>query len=230
MIKINADDFGRNSVANRNIIECFNNGLINSATIMMNMPDTKNAIKFAKEKGFLGKLGVHIVLDEGIPLTTAMRNFRKFCDNDGTYKKNIPRHQYLNREERKIIYDEVIAQINSAKKNGLYPTHLDSHRHRHQDFWVALAVKKAAIDSGIGYIRRHKSGAGLMRSMYACFIDLYYKIGSSIKTSDCFYSIFKYPDNLHQNNLYIEIMCHPENKEDVEALYVLKEKLKNCNT
>ena len=46
-IIINADDFGLNSSVNKAIVESFNNGLINSTTLMANMPGFEEAVEMA---------------------------------------------------------------------------------------------------------------------------------------------------------------------------------------
>lgn len=56
MIKliVNADDFGLTEGTNYGIIDGHINGLVNSTTMMMNMPGTEHAVHLAKEYKTLG--------------------------------------------------------------------------------------------------------------------------------------------------------------------------------
>ena len=49
-VVINSDDFGFSRCINKGIIEAFNEGLISTTTIMINMPCAENAINLWKEK------------------------------------------------------------------------------------------------------------------------------------------------------------------------------------
>ena len=47
-IYINADDFGLGTSVNKAIVECFNSGIINSTTLMANMPGFDEAIELLR--------------------------------------------------------------------------------------------------------------------------------------------------------------------------------------
>ena len=49
-VVINSDDFGFSRCINKGIIEAFNEGLISTTTIMINMPCAENAINLWKER------------------------------------------------------------------------------------------------------------------------------------------------------------------------------------
>ncbi|MBO5102478.1 MAG: ChbG/HpnK family deacetylase, partial [Clostridia bacterium] len=46
---LNADDFGLSPSVNKGIVEAFQQGIISSATMMMNTPYTDEAIELAKK-------------------------------------------------------------------------------------------------------------------------------------------------------------------------------------
>ena len=54
---INADDFGYSDSVNAAVAECFDRGLVNRTTIMVNMPCCEAAAETAKEHGFLIRWG-----------------------------------------------------------------------------------------------------------------------------------------------------------------------------
>src|SRR5574344_1268555 len=84
-IIINADDFGYSHSVNEAIVECFKRRYITQTTIMTNMPFYDEAITYAKENNLMDKIGLHINLDEGFPLTDDIKRNRKFCNSNGEY-------------------------------------------------------------------------------------------------------------------------------------------------
>ena len=85
MIKliVNADDFGLTEGTNYGIIDGHINGLVNSTTMMMNMPGTEHAVRLAKEYNLLG-VGVHLVLTAGEPL---LGDVPSLVGSDGSFHK-----------------------------------------------------------------------------------------------------------------------------------------------
>lgn len=127
MIKliVNADDFGLTEGTNYGIIDGHINGLVNSTTMMMNMPGTEHAVHLAKEYKTLG-VGVHLVLTAGEPL---LKNVPSLVGTDGSFhKQGIVREGNIDPEE---VEREWTAQIEKFLSYGLIPTHLDSHHHVH---------------------------------------------------------------------------------------------------
>lgn len=127
MIKliVNADDFGLTEGTNYGIIDGHINGLVNSTTMMMNMPGTEHAVRLAKEYNLLG-VGVHLVLTAGEPL---LGDVPSLVGSDGSFhKQSVVREGNINPEE---VEREWTAQIEKFLSYGLTPTHLDSHHHVH---------------------------------------------------------------------------------------------------
>lgn len=122
---VNADDFGLTRGVNYGIIDAHVNGLVNSATMMMNMPGTEHAVQLAKEYRALG-VGVHLVLTAGKPLLSDVPTLVK---EDGSF------HSQSTMREGNIDPDDAEreweAQIEKFLSYGLTPTHLDSHHHVH---------------------------------------------------------------------------------------------------
>ena len=58
---LNADDFGLSPSVNKGIVEAFQQGIISSATMMMNTPYTDEAIELAKKHN-LKNIGIHLNL------------------------------------------------------------------------------------------------------------------------------------------------------------------------
>ncbi|EEL48503.1 hypothetical protein bcere0022_42440 [Bacillus cereus Rock3-44] len=122
---VNADDFGLTEGTNYGIIEGHVNGIVNSTTMMMNMPGVEHAVRLAKEHKTLG-VGVHLVLTAGKPL---LSDAPSLISADGFFhKQSVVREGNINPEE---VEREWTAQIEKFLSYGLTPTHLDSHHHVH---------------------------------------------------------------------------------------------------
>ncbi len=67
-IIINADDFGLCDGVNEAVAQAHSDGILTSATIMVNMPAAEKAVKIAKKLPSLG-IGVHLNLTEGRPIS-----------------------------------------------------------------------------------------------------------------------------------------------------------------
>lgn len=123
---VNADDFGYSKGVNYGIIEAHLNGIVNSATMMMNMYAVEHGVELAKKYPTLG-LGVHLVLTAGKPLEN---NLKTIIDENGSFLKNSfwYGNPNVNVEEVEREWD---AQIKRFLSYDLNPSHLDSHHHVH---------------------------------------------------------------------------------------------------
>ena len=72
-IIINADDFGMSAEANKAIVEAFEKNVISSTTLMANMSGFNEACELAHRHRLLGKIGVHLNLTSGYPLSEPIR-------------------------------------------------------------------------------------------------------------------------------------------------------------
>lgn len=155
-IIINADDFGYNATVNRAIIKSFQRGLISSSSLMANMPGFEDAIGLVREHPFLqGKLGIHLNLTEGYPLSAAIRACPRFCHPSSghfIYDRGASLF-FLNAREQKAIYEELMAQLERVLSAGIRPSHLDSHHHIHTEWAIARLVARLGQAYGIRKIR-----------------------------------------------------------------------------
>ena len=215
MIKliINADDFGYSPLVNAAIVKAFADGLISSTTLMPNMPGFEDAISFIHNGRIPTKsTGIHLNLFEGNPLTERMKECRVFCNEDGRFHgKRIPFS--APRHCLETVTQELETQIQKALETGLTFTHLDSHAHRHTNWYVGKAVIDLARKHGISAIRqttnlgKSNSPRTLLRLLYNL------RLGSLRKT--------RYFGNIPDINAayqricgitdggVVEIMCHP---------------------
>ncbi len=142
---INADDFGRTEEVNQAVSECFRMGYIDRTTLMVNMPYAEEAVKLAKEQGFVEHIGLHLNLTAGCPLTERIRRNSVFCDNEGNFHAGF-HHSLKNRlwmpsEQTAQMWEELEAQIKKYLEYGCTLKHVDSHHHVHTNLPVLKALR-----------------------------------------------------------------------------------------
>jgi predicted glycoside hydrolase/deacetylase ChbG (UPF0249 family) len=143
---INADDFGLCESNTLGIISAHKNGILTSATCMMNMPYAKLALEEASKYPDFG-VGIHLTLTVGSPL---IKGHKSFTDENGNFKKKkmYPGGQPLVDEEE--LYAEWKAQIEKfIEIAGKKPTHIDSHHHVHMLSGLNPIAKRLALEYDI---------------------------------------------------------------------------------
>lgn len=140
-VVINADDFGMSQPVSREIARCFEAGVISSTTIMANMPYFEGAVALAREQRFSDRVGVHLNLTEGRPLTNGLGLVQPEVAGLAVPDRPLWAPRALVRD----IHAELRAQVLRVIQAGIQPTHLDSHEHilRHLPYArVAIAVAR----------------------------------------------------------------------------------------
>lgn len=154
-IIINADDFGISECVNDAIIKSFKNGYINRTTVMVNMPGFEDACEKAKHNGLQNRVGLHLNLVEGKPLTKDIQ-LTSLCDENGYFSGNTlfgEKGYLLRNKEREAVAKEIDAQIKKFLEKGFSLKHLDSHRHTHCRPSVLPIVLSLAKENGFYSIR-----------------------------------------------------------------------------
>jgi chitin disaccharide deacetylase len=194
---VNADDFGYSRGVNNGIIDSHLYGIVNSATMMMNMPGTDHAIELAKKHPSL-QVGIHLVLTCGKPL---LKDVPSLVDENRNFK-----HLSLLQKNMDISLVELerewTAQIERFLASGLKLTHMDSHHHVHTIEEFLPVVQKLANKYKLPV---RTNGAERIKDVEAfsdlCLID-FYRDGV---TSNYFH---KLTESL-EDGKKIEVMCHP---------------------
>ena len=158
-VVINADDFGKDRVTTEAILQAFEMGAISQTTLMVNMPNADEAVRLAKEKGLGDRIGLHLNLVEGSPLTDGLRACRLFCDESGKFVGGgVLRSRRLLLPYRKeiaaLIHAECQAQIDKYLAYGLSLMHCDSHCHAHVRLPIARILFPLLEKAGIISVRR----------------------------------------------------------------------------
>jgi predicted glycoside hydrolase/deacetylase ChbG (UPF0249 family) len=147
---INADDFGLNAEENAVIVQAFRRGLISSATLMANMPGFAEACELIHREGLQGRVGLHVNLSYGRPLSADLAAEPLFCNAAGELDPRLPRHRlWLPRRVRAAVAEELQAQWQRCLNHGVRPSHLDSHQHTHNIWPIGEELARFAARQGV---------------------------------------------------------------------------------
>lgn len=156
-LHVHADDFGINESVSLCIAECFDRGWINETSLMVNMPYADKAVALAKEKGFANKVGLHLNLTLGTPLTDEIKHISLFCNPDGTFNRRFRRNTFsrffITAREKNALGKEILAQIEKFRSYGNLFNKIDSHHHVHTDWSIYRVLKPLAIGHGFKAMR-----------------------------------------------------------------------------
>lgn len=156
MIIINADDYGYDKTVTNAIIDAFSKQLITDTTMMANGEAYEYAIEMIREKSISDRIGFHMNLTEGEPLTEQIKKLKSFT-TDGRFHGNISRSCILNKDEKEAVYKEISAQMKKLIDSGIQISHADSHHHIHTVFSIAPIFLKVCKENGINKIRIHRN-------------------------------------------------------------------------
>ncbi len=194
---VNADDFGYSKGVTKGIVDAHTNGIVNSTTMMVNMPYAREAAELAKKNPRLA-VGIHLVLTCGKPLR---QDVPSLINENGLFQTQ---QQLINNES--VSLDEVERewreQIEQFLSFGLTLNHIDSHHHVHTFPKLQSVVKKLANEYNVS-VRR----------------DAEKEVEGTTPFSDLFFADF-YADGVTENyfvnlakrvtgDVTVEIMSHP---------------------
>lgn len=130
---VNADDFGQSYGINQGIIECFERGIVTSASLMVRWPAVLDAAAYARRNHSLD-LGLHLDLGE-------------WRLEGGDW---IPVYEVVSVEDESEIRAEATRQLDQfCELTGENPTHIDSHQHVHLRATASVVVFSLAQQLGI---------------------------------------------------------------------------------
>ena len=217
-IFINADDFGYHESVNQAIYRSFKLGLIQSTSMLVNMLGFDDAVRiFLFDPILSDKVGLHINLTEGYPLSNPIKSCPRFCDESGNfiYKREHPLF-FLSKQEKTAIYQEISEQIEKLRTAGIQPAHIDSHHHIHTEWPVFKIALHLAKQYGIQKIRIARNLGRqdhFIKKQYRNVLNIYLKYFGGRANSDFFGDIEDFAASSqikHEKNKLIEIMVHPK--------------------
>lgn len=190
-IIINSDDFGLTVSVNNAILESFNAGIISDTTMLVNKEGFEDAIqKIAGNEILQKRIGLHINLTDGRPITDGIKKCSRFCDSDGMYKYTRSSAIWsLTDDEKKAVYNEVKAQLGKCTSYGVHLSHIDSHHHVHTEWGILGVCLQAAKESGINKVRLTRnigSHISTPKKMYKAAFNFYIKNLAGFKSAQYF--------------------------------------------
>ncbi len=177
-IHVNADDFGKSAQVNRAIRDAFAAKYIDSTTLMVNMPGVSEACDIARAEGFADRVGIHLNLTEGMPLTKSIRRNPVFCDEDGSFNAEFYHDTrlrlFMDENAMAMIREELEAQFELFLSLGFTKLHVDSHHHVHTNLPIYRVLKELGAKYKYDYIRLSRNlyhGGSVPGNLYKCLYN-----------------------------------------------------------
>lgn len=140
---VNADDFGASSSINRAVIQAHQQGILTTASLMVNGAAADEAVALAKENPRLG-VGLHLSLAFGTSALPASE-IPDLVDAQGNFSNDPVAagcKYFFNARCREQIAREAAAQFEKFKATGLVMDHLNGHLHFHLHPTVFAEIAK----------------------------------------------------------------------------------------
>ncbi|MGO9241683.1 MAG: carbohydrate deacetylase [Bryobacteraceae bacterium] len=150
---INGDDFGLTEAVTDGIFQAHKDGVLTSASLIVNQPATEYAVGQLSRYPGLG-VGIHLNLSRGKPVLPRQA-VPSLVGSGGDFLSPEEMQSRLMRWNvcGKEVEAEYRAQIRLARALGVNPTHADSHHHMHLFFAAVIPFRKALEVEGIRSIR-----------------------------------------------------------------------------
>jgi len=215
---INADDFGLTSGVNRAIVECYQRGVVTSATLMVNGGAAVEAALLAADNPGLG-VGLHLNLTSGASMMPR-ESVPSLVDDDGAFPGLKAALWRLTSGKAKTheLEDEITEQIDRLIKLGIRPTHIDSHHHLHAHPRLRSLVRKICPRHGITRMRGFHMPAKSPKAMAVALAARMPSSGTRMSMPDRFSGIEVMGNRdmaaalkrgLVASGDALEFMCHP---------------------
>ncbi len=165
---INADDMGVSAAVNDAVIRLYKAAAITGTSIIAPGEAFMPASEALRASG-VSEVGAHLTLTG--KFRPVSRGMGVLTDSGGyfpgTYIKLVPK-LFLSGVKRKVLKEELAAQVEKIKKEGFSVTHVDSHEHVHMIPSVLESVIELCSDMAIPYVRfpfEERSVAGISFSV-----------------------------------------------------------------
>jgi len=129
---VNADDFGRSASINEAVIRAHRQGILTTASLMVNEPGFEQAVALARETPRLG-IGLHLTLLCGhsalgpARIPGLVNGQMRFTDNPA----GAGLRYFFQRPLRHQLREEIHAQFQKFRATGLRLDHVNGHLHIH---------------------------------------------------------------------------------------------------
>jgi len=151
---VNADDFGRSASINRAVIRAHREGILTTASLMVNERAAAEAVAFAHEHPKLG-VGLHLTLLCGHS-ALQQQQIPGLVNEAGEFTDSPVKagyHYFFRRELREQLRQEIHEQFKMFRKTGLPLDHVNGHLHLHLHPTVFRILTEDAGQLGIERMR-----------------------------------------------------------------------------
>jgi hopanoid biosynthesis associated protein HpnK len=151
---VNADDFGRSRTINQAVIRAHTEGVLTTASLMVNEPAAAEAVELAREHPGLG-VGLHLSLLCGCS-ALPQRQIPDLVNERGEFPDRPVAagfKYFARRSLRAQLRQEVRAQFERFRATGLLLDHVNGHLHLHLHPTVFPLVMAEAGEFGIKRMR-----------------------------------------------------------------------------
>ena len=151
---VNADDFGRSHGINEAVLRAHREGILTTASLMMNEEATDEAVQLARDNPRLG-VGLHLTLLCGHSALTR-EEIPGLLNGDGCFRDNpvsVGFRYFFDRGLRAQLRAEIQAQFEKFRATGLPLDHVNGHLHLHLHPTVFGILMEGAREWGITHLR-----------------------------------------------------------------------------
>lgn len=159
---ITGDDFGHSEAVNRAIIEAHRDGVLTSASLMVNERAANDAVRLAKAHPSLA-VGLHLVLVLG-RAALPPAEIPHLVDSEGNFRRSpllAGLHYYFSSAAQLQIRREMRAQFDKFVATGLPFSHVDGHTHMHMHPTIFTHLIELCEEYGVRRLRIVKGEIGL---------------------------------------------------------------------
>ena len=180
---VNADDFGGSASINQAVIRAHREGILTTASLMVNEPGVTEAVRLAKENPRLG-VGLHLTLLLG-QAALPPEKIPGLANAQGQFSNSpvgVGMRYFFQRDLRAQLRAEIHAQFEKFHATGLPLDHVNGHLHLHLHPVVFALLMEEAAALGIRHLRltrdcfarswRMASGRWFYRTSHAVIYEL----------------------------------------------------------
>ncbi len=151
---VNADDFGRSHSINEAVIRAHREGILTTASLMVNEEACEEAIQLARQNPRLG-VGLHLTLLCG-QSALAPEEIPGLVDAVGQFREDpvaVGFRYFFQRSLQPQLRAEMAAQFQKFRATGLPLDHVNGHLHLHLHPTIFRILMEHAREWGIGHLR-----------------------------------------------------------------------------
>src|SRR5277367_4269434 len=151
---VNADDFGRSPAINQAVVRAHREGILTTASLMVNEPALSEAVALARENPRLG-VGLHLALSHGRS-ALAPEKIPGLVNSRGEFSNAAAGagfRYFVRRGLRSQLRGEILAQFEKFRATGLPLDHVNGHLHFHLHPTVLRILLEACDQFGVRRMR-----------------------------------------------------------------------------